>query len=188
MEFLLFDHFRQFCKIAATWQSQRKRQQTHRELSRVSLWKSPGFYQTPKTTWGPTQPWGNGSRGRTLGLVLWALPVARCKLCSSQAGGNRASGKELPLHAGTLLSMEFPWVLMESSYGFFQVQINKKLTGLLWACAATSKQPGDLPDCLKSHPGREELLHPYVCMEVCVYIHTYTMQNRKRIFLPNFTN
>lgn len=142
----------------------------------------PWFPPNSKDHVGPTQPWGNGSRGRILGLVLWPLPVARCKLGSSQAGENGASGKELPRHAGTSLSMEFPRVLTESSYGFFQVQINKKLTGLLWACAATSKQPGDLHNCLKSHPAREELLHPYVCMEVCVYIHTYTVQNTKSFF------
>lgn len=57
MEFLLFDHFRQFCKIAATWQSQRKREQTHRELSRVSLWKSPGFYQRPHGSYSAMGKW-----------------------------------------------------------------------------------------------------------------------------------
>lgn len=148
----------------------------------------PWFLPNSKDHVAPTEPWGNGSRGRILGLVLWPLAVARCKFCSSQAGENGASGKEPPHHAGTLLSMQFARVLMESSYGFFQVQINKKLTGLLWACAATSKQPGDLHNCLKSHPAREELLHPYICMEVCVYTHTHTTQNRKRIFLTNSTN
>lgn len=115
-----------------------------------------------------------GQRGRILGLVLWPLAVARCKVCSSQAGENGASGKEPPHCAGTLLPMEFARVLMESSYGFFQVQINKKLPGLLWACAATSKQPGDLHNCLKSHPAREELLHR-IHVWKCVYIYTHTL-------------
>lgn len=67
---------------------------------------------------------------------------------------------------------------MESSYGFFQVQINKKLTGLLWACAATSKQPGDLHNCLK----REELLH-HIDVWKCVYIYTRTLCRIEKGFL-----
>lgn len=51
---------------------------------------------------------------------------------------------------GLGLALHFQWnyslarVLMESSYSFFQVKINKKLTSLLCAYAATYKQTGYL--------------------------------------------
>lgn len=54
----------------------------------------PWFLPNSKDCVGPTQPRGKGSKRRILGLVLWPLAVTRCKLCSSQAGENGASGKE----------------------------------------------------------------------------------------------
>lgn len=138
------------------------------KFQEFSLWEFPGFYQTPKTAWLLLSHGERGQEGEFWGWSCGPLQWQGTNCAFPRLGKMEHLGRS---RAGTLLSMEFAQVLMESSYGFFQAQINKKLTGLLWARAATSKQPGDLPNCLKSQRGTAAPIYMYGSVGIYTHIH-----------------
>lgn len=191
---MLFSHLRPVFKTAATRQSHKEVSLKSRQRSFKTLFvEMPLFLPSSVDHVGPNKPWGDGSRVRKHSGAAPVVPSRGEEAHSALPWheGNGASLKVSTCHVALGLGLYFQWsysltrVLMESSYSFFQVKINKKLTSLLCAYAATYKQTGYLHNCLKKiNCAKEELLHPY---HVCIYTHIL-IDNRKRNFLTNFTN
>lgn len=164
---MLFDHFRQFCKTCSHVTIPRR---PHGEIPRVSLWEFPG---------GSHSAMGKGVKRENFG-----------------------AGAVSPCSGGKVQSVPFPsWGEQRFWEGASKLGWDFALSGiclslngiLLWFLPSSNKQKAHrftlgLCSHIQTAWGPSQLFKkrgtvaPYRCMEVCVYIHTYTVQNRKRIF------